>query len=130
MLPSEREIIIINLLEQHGVVTVPQIFSHCNCSPQTARRDLQRLDEKNLLTRTHGGAVPSNGPTRSTIKLNGSSLLEARTGLVDRADVLIVTPSETAATRLLVERAQRAGVRPDHRRVTSLSQCGHVGSSQ
>jgi ABC-type sugar transport system substrate-binding protein len=36
--------------------------------------------------------------------------LEARTALVDRADVLIVTPSDTAATRLLVERAQRAGI--------------------
>jgi DeoR/GlpR family transcriptional regulator of sugar metabolism len=41
---------------------------------------------------------------------NGSGLLEARIALTDRADVLIVTPSDTAAMRLLVERARRAGV--------------------
>lgn len=110
MLPSEREIVILNLLEEQGVVTVPQICSQCNCSPQTARRDLQRLADEQLLSRTHGGAVPLTPIPPSKRNLNGKTLLEARTALVDRADVLIVTPSETAATQLLVDRAQRAGV--------------------
>ena len=35
---------------------------------------------------------------------------EARLSLLDRSDVLIVTPASTSATRLLVERARRAGV--------------------
>lgn len=110
MLPSEREVVILNLLEQRGIATVPEICTHCNCSPQTARRDLQRLEDKKLLTRTHGGAISLTSPARATVGINSNHLLEARTALVDRADVLVVTPSETAATRFLVERARRAGV--------------------
>jgi DeoR/GlpR family transcriptional regulator of sugar metabolism len=37
-------------------------------------------------------------------------VLEARTALVDRADVLVATPIDTLATRRMVERALRAGV--------------------
>lgn len=110
MLPSQREIIILNLLEQHGVVTVADICTHCNCSPETARRDLRRLEDKGALYRTHGGATPLTPKSRHSPSLNGSGVLEARIALVDRADVLIVTPSQTAATRRLVERARRAGV--------------------
>ena len=110
MLPGKREIVILNLLEQRGIATVPEICSQCNCSPQTARRDLQRLEDNALLSRTHGGAISLTAPTQKAVGGNGNRLLEARTALVDRADVLIVTPSETAATRFLVERARRAGV--------------------
>jgi DeoR/GlpR family transcriptional regulator of sugar metabolism len=35
--------------------------------------------------------------------------MEARLALIDRADALIVTPSDTTATRALIERARRAG---------------------
>lgn len=110
MIPSQRDAVILHLLEQHGVVTVDQIRANCKCSLETARRDLRRLEEKGQLTRTHGGAVPANPPPRPPIKLNGSSLLEARASLIDRTDVLIVTPSETKATSLLVERSRRAGI--------------------
>jgi len=110
MLPSEREQFILDFLRQHGLVTVPQICSHCNCSPQTARRDLTRLADEGLLKRTHGGAVSLVASTPAEIRSNSNSLLEARLALVDRADALMVTPIETTGTRLLVERARRAGV--------------------
>ena len=110
MLPSQRDSVILNFLEQHGAITVREICSHCACSPETARRDLRRLEDKRLLNRTHGGAVQMALIPQPVTRLNGNSLLEARTALVDRADVLIVTPDETKATRLLVERARRAGV--------------------
>lgn len=110
MLPSEREHFIVDFLRQHGLVTVSQICSHCNCSPQTARRDLTRLADEGLLKRTHGGAVSLVASTPTVLRSNGKSLLEARLALVDRADALIVTPVETTGTRLLVERARRAGV--------------------
>ena len=41
---------------------------------------------------------------------NGNGILGARTTLIDRADVLIVTPSDTSATRMLTDRARRVGV--------------------
>ena len=110
MIPSQRDTVILYLLEQHGVVTVDQIRANCNCSLETARRDLRRLEEKGRLTRTHGGAVPINTGHQPPIKINGNGLLEARASLVDRTNVLIVTPSETKATSLLVERSRRAGI--------------------
>ncbi|NOZ70496.1 MAG: substrate-binding domain-containing protein [Chloroflexi bacterium] len=111
MLPEQREGIILNLLEQYGTITISQICSNCNCSARTARRDLLRLENKGLLKRLHGGAV-SVEPAKadSTLKVDINSLMEARTALVDRADALIVTPSDTVTTRRLTERAYRAGV--------------------
>ncbi len=108
MIPSERDAIIQQLLAQRGIVTVAQICAHCNCSPETARRDLRRLEERGELFRTHGGAITidSQAPRRPT----GGGLIEARIALADRADVLIVTPSDTKATHLLVEQCKSAGI--------------------
>ena len=110
MIPSQRETVIHNLLQQHGVVTVAEICTHCNCSPETARRDLRRLEEKGTIVRTHGGATTVETPFPNQSNPSGVSLLETRIALSDRADALIVTPNETKATRLLVERSRRAGV--------------------
>lgn len=110
MLPGQRDAVILQLLEQHGLVTVEEIGVRCNCSPETARRDLRRLEGKGILSRTYGGAVRMPSAPGFALSSNGAGLLEARVALVDRADALIVTPSETAATRMLVERARRTGV--------------------
>lgn len=109
MLPSQREAAILDLLKQQQVITIRDICTQCDCSAITARRDLNRLEEQALLRRTHGGAImvsPSQPPR--LIARRGSP--EARLSLLDRSDVLIVTPASPSATRLLVERARRAGV--------------------
>ncbi len=109
MFPSQRDAVILGLLQRQQVITIQDICTHCDCSAITARRDLARLEEQTLLRRTHGGAVavsPSQ-PPRLTPRLGSP---EARLSLLDRSDVLIVTPASTSATRVLVERARRAGV--------------------
>ena len=108
MFPEQRKGIILNLLEQQGTVTISQICSQCDCSPRTARRDLLHLESKELLKRTHGGAAAVT--QSSSLKINMNSLVEARTALANRADALIVTPSDTIATHRLIERSHRAGV--------------------
>lgn len=110
MIPSQREVLILDLLTRSEVITVGEVCTHCNCSPETARRDLRRLAEQDLLVRTHGGAQRKRAGLQEPEMLPTTSLLEARIALVDRANVLIVTPSDTMATRILVERARRAGV--------------------
>jgi DeoR/GlpR family transcriptional regulator of sugar metabolism len=110
VLPSQRDSIILNLLQQRQIVTVDEICTHCNCSSITARRDLNRLEGSGFVRRTHGGAVvvgPLHSPPQPA---PGQGVREARLALLDRSDVLIVTPAEMAPTRLLVERARRAGV--------------------
>ena len=104
MLPSQRHVVILDLLQQHQVIAIQDICTHCDCSSITTRRDLAQLEEQGLLRRTHGGAMaavalPQVGATDVAF---GRS--EARLSLLDRSDVLIVTPASTSATRVLVER--------------------------
>ncbi|MEA3338170.1 MAG: substrate-binding domain-containing protein [Chloroflexota bacterium] len=110
MLPGQRQVVILNLLQQQSMVTVAEICARCNCSAETARRDLRRLEEKGLLDRTYGGALRVSSRHDTSLRSVNLGLIEARTALVDRADVLIVTPAETATTRLLVDRALRMSV--------------------
>ncbi|WP_166985968.1 DeoR/GlpR family DNA-binding transcription regulator [Canibacter zhoujuaniae] len=48
---------ILKLLSQHGNVTVEEIVAALGVSPATVRRDLDSLQERRLLARTHGGAT-------------------------------------------------------------------------
>ena len=56
-LVNERQNKILKLLEETGSVTLHELVNFCDVSEATIRRDLTNLEEKNLLYRTHGGAV-------------------------------------------------------------------------
>jgi DeoR/GlpR family transcriptional regulator of sugar metabolism len=111
MLPTERDAVILRLLNTHGTVTVSDLAIQCNCSPMSVRRDLHRLEEQGIVKRTHGGAILAAQSLKPPVAPNGKGILAARSALVDRADALIVTPVKTLAMDLLIERARRAGVR-------------------
>lgn len=57
MLPAEREKYIIDKLEEMESIKVEDIASELNVSLMTIRRDFERLQDKGLLYRSHGGAV-------------------------------------------------------------------------
>lgn len=57
MIPAERENYIIEKLNEKGSIKVEKIANEINVSLMTIRRDLDRLQEKGLLYRSHGGAV-------------------------------------------------------------------------
>ncbi|WP_053955225.1 DeoR/GlpR family DNA-binding transcription regulator [Inediibacterium massiliense] len=57
MLQAERRNYIIKHLKEKGKVVVEDLASILDTSPMTIRRDLKYLEENNLITRTHGGAV-------------------------------------------------------------------------
>lgn len=54
---AERLSAILALLAESGRIDVEDIVAGLGVSPATARRDLDALDEQQLLTRTRGGAV-------------------------------------------------------------------------
>lgn len=58
MFIEERHREILRLLEQNGRITVGEIQDRFDISVDSARRDLRILEEKKLLKRTHGGAIP------------------------------------------------------------------------
>jgi DeoR/GlpR family transcriptional regulator of sugar metabolism len=111
MIAGQREVFILNRLEEQGIITVDEICTYCDCSQETARRDLRRLERRGAILRIHGGAKRAAAQVRaSEALLDLDSILKARAALVDRANVLIVAARETAASQFLVDRANRAGV--------------------
>lgn len=56
----DRHQLILNKLEENGYVTVNELSKEFNVSLVTIRKDLKQLEEKNLLFRSHGKAIPAN----------------------------------------------------------------------
>ena len=59
MIPAERRELILNTLNENGVLHTQDIIERCDVSDITIRRDLAELEAKGLLIRTHGGAIKS-----------------------------------------------------------------------
>lgn len=60
MLAAERRQIILEKLEKNESVNVNNLSKEFDVSKETIRRDLEKLQNKNLLKKIHGGAVPIN----------------------------------------------------------------------
>ena len=57
---AERHKLILNKLKTNGFVTVNDLSQEFNVSLVTIRKDLKLLEERNLLFRTHGRAIPAD----------------------------------------------------------------------
>jgi len=57
MISNNRQLQILELLAEKGNVTVEELAEDLKVSKMTIRRDLEKLQENNLLQRTHGGAL-------------------------------------------------------------------------
>lgn len=74
MLALERQKRILSLLGTEGVVMVSKLSAELGVTEETVRRDLEKLEAKELLRRTHGGALPMD-------ESNYEFSLEKRKGL-------------------------------------------------
>jgi len=54
---SQRQHKILDLAKENGKVEVDELSHTFDVSPQTIRKDLNELCDKQLLQRTHGGAI-------------------------------------------------------------------------
>ncbi|HHX77338.1 MAG TPA: DeoR/GlpR transcriptional regulator, partial [Firmicutes bacterium] len=57
MLAVERRALILSELKEHQTIRVADLSKKCGVTEETIRRDLERLEQSNLLVRTHGGAI-------------------------------------------------------------------------
>ncbi len=57
MIGNNRQLEILDILSKKGNVTVEELATILDVSRMTIRRDLEKLQENNLLQRTHGGAL-------------------------------------------------------------------------
>ena len=73
MFIEERHQAILDWLEEKGSISNTDIQEQFGVSYDSAKRDLRILEEKGLLKRTHGGALPlrqiaTSRPAKATIK--------------------------------------------------------------
>ncbi|MEB5950854.1 MULTISPECIES: DeoR/GlpR family DNA-binding transcription regulator [Enterococcus] len=60
MLIEQRLDAIKNIIEEHKSASIEFLAENLNVSKDTIRRDLIKLEEQNVVRRTHGGAVSAN----------------------------------------------------------------------
>lgn len=66
MLTEERFARILNILEEHGSVTVTELMEQLHASESTIRRDLNTLDARGQLLKVHGGAMQKDASSYRT----------------------------------------------------------------
>jgi DeoR/GlpR family transcriptional regulator of sugar metabolism len=104
---EERRQEIIRLVNRRGRASVTELSQRLGVSEVTIRADLQALAERNLIIRTHGGAIPAKG--RHDLALTRrrrhqvaekSRIGQAAAAMVADGDAIFVDSSSTALTIL------------------------------
>ncbi len=75
---NERWNKILDLLDERGSLNLKELMEHCNVSEATIRRDLTNLEDKNLLYRTHGGAMKRSAARGSEESVLYNKFLSSR----------------------------------------------------
>ena len=98
---SEREHSILNRLMVQGAVSVADLSSELEVSEVTIRSDLSSLEERGLLSRTHGGALPSIHPhifQRQNMNIEEKHrIAKAAAGLVKDGDAIMIEAGTTTS---------------------------------
>jgi DeoR/GlpR family transcriptional regulator of sugar metabolism len=95
LLAETRRLAIADALRANGSIAVADVQSRFGVSPMTARRDLDELERRGVLRRTHGGAVL---PTNSAHEDSFARRLRVETAAKERlaaAAVALLAPRET-----------------------------------
>ncbi|MDN4479752.1 DeoR/GlpR family DNA-binding transcription regulator [Demequina muriae] len=104
-LPAGRKADLVDAITDAGQVTVAELAEKFAVSPDTIRRDLDRLDADGLVIRTHGGAVsPQSGAKpetaldlRKQVQMAAKETIgELAAGLVDDGDTIMINGGTTA----------------------------------
>lgn len=69
VLPFERRQSILSEINTHGSASVRELAERFGVSVVTIRRDLDELERKGLIIKTHGGAVQLNHETHAELRL-------------------------------------------------------------
>jgi DeoR family galactitol utilization operon repressor len=97
----EREQVIINSLLERGSITVAGLSRDLAVSEVTIRSDLNTLEKRGVLSRVHGGAVPSVHPhilERQNLRVEEKQhIAKAAADLVRSGDTIMIEAGTTPA---------------------------------
>ncbi len=86
MLALERQKKILELLSIEGAVMVSRLSSELGVTDETVRRDLEKLEAKEMLRRTHGGALPiDEGSYELSLEKRKGLNVEAKQAIAHKA---------------------------------------------
>lgn len=100
MFIEERHQLILEALSQNGSISTAEIQEKFGISYDSAKRDLRLLEEKGLLKRTHGGALPikkadcfglSSKERIKNIKENYLKIAQKAVEMIEDNDVIYLT---------------------------------------
>jgi DeoR family transcriptional regulator of aga operon len=119
---EDRLGIILQQLNETGSVGVEELARHLSLSQASIRRDLHLLEQQQLLTRTHGGAVASGVLYELPMRYRGGQRHEAKRAIARRVAELL--PAEVGSLGInggstTTEVARAVASRPGLRVVTS-----------
>lgn len=94
---------IMDFLKSHNLVTVEQLVAATNASPATIRRDLIKLDQEGVISRTHGGVtlnrfIPSQPTTVEKSQRSPQekqAIASAAAALVKPGDAIVLDAGTT-----------------------------------
>ncbi len=89
MTRAERLAALLELLVADGRIDVEEAGAHFGVSAATVRRDLDYLADQQLLSRTHGGAVPNTTSYDLPLRYKTSSRGEAKSRIAQRAVAML-----------------------------------------
>jgi DeoR/GlpR family transcriptional regulator of sugar metabolism len=108
MFAEERYVRIMEVVNQAGKATVSELSEALGVSQVTVRRDLEKLEEKELLLRTHGGAMALHAHVNEVAHEKSFSekaealveekerIAEAAAKLIHDEDAVMLTPGTTS----------------------------------
>ena len=91
--PDERQNRIAELVATHGKVHMPHLVKLFDVTEVTLRKDLNALEQKGLLKRTHGGAVSVRPPLEQEVVTRTTRHTKAKAEIAE-ACVELVNPGE------------------------------------
>ncbi len=94
---------IMDYLKSHNLVTVDQLVAAISASPATIRRDLIKLDQEGVISRTHGGVtlnrfIPAQPTTLEKMQRNlaeKQAIAQAAASLVKSGDSVVLDAGTT-----------------------------------
>ena len=94
-LPAERHARILEVLAERHAVRVSTLSELLGVSEVTVRRDLEELERKALLERTHGGAIPVQRMRAEPAYGVAAAAMLGEKRAIGRAAAALVQPGET-----------------------------------
>jgi DeoR family fructose operon transcriptional repressor len=106
---AERQQAMTQLVRERGRISVVELAQQYDVTTETVRRDLSVLEDRNLVRRVHGGAVPADAltlieaglPDRDVSRIEQKQrIASAALDLLPRADSTVILDAGSTTVRL------------------------------